>query len=238
MAVDGAPETAARETAADEATVAGVILAAGFSRRFGPFNKLVLPVDGEPMVRRVATVALEAGLAPVVVVTGHQADAVWTALEGLPVDFVHNPAAQTGLASSLVAGVRALPEAVVGAAILLADMPRVKSATVRVVAEALGLGAREPATREPGIREPGIGGTVSVPVHDGRRGNPVAWGRAHFGEILALEGDRGARDLLDRHPSCVVEVPVDDPGVLRDVDTLQAWEAEGREPRAAAPDSG
>ena len=227
MAGDGAPETAAAE-----ATVAGVILAAGFSRRFGPFNKLLLPVDGEPMVRRVATVALEAGLAPVVVVTGHQADGVWTALGGLPVDFVHNPAAQTGLASSLVAGVRALPEAVAGAAILLADMPRVRSATVRVVAEALELEAREPGTREPRI-----GGTVSVPMHDGRRGNPVAWARAHFAEILKLEGDRGARALLDRHPSCVVEVPVDDPGVLRDVDTLQAWEAEGREPGADASGS-
>ncbi|MBT8336600.1 MAG: NTP transferase domain-containing protein, partial [Gemmatimonadetes bacterium] len=74
---------------------------------------------------------------------------------------------------------------------------------------------------------PAQGRTVSVPVCDERRGNPVAWSRAHFAEILALEGDRGARDLLDRHAAGVIEVPVDDAGVLRDVDTLQEWEAEG-----------
>jgi molybdenum cofactor cytidylyltransferase len=89
--------------------VAAIVLAAGRSRRMGGTNKLLAPVSGAPMVRRVAETALASAASPVIVVTGHQADAVEAALAGLDLTIVHNPDHAAGLAGSLKTGLAALP---------------------------------------------------------------------------------------------------------------------------------
>ncbi len=191
---------------------AGVILAAGSASRYraqdpAAATKVVAPLDGAPLVRHVAQAARAAGLVPLIVVTGHAAAAVREALgdvEGLA--FVHNADHETGLASSLRAGVAALPADCAGAFILLGDMPRVGDAMLRKLAQAFRAAP---------------GACAAVPVRGGVRGNPALIGAALFGEVARLSGDAGARKLLAARDG-VVEVEADDDGVLVDVDTPDA----------------
>src|SRR5262245_7699568 len=104
------------------AQVAAIVLAAGRSSRMGPQNKLIADIAGKPMVRRVAETALASAARPVLVVTGHMAAEVGAALSGLDVTPVANPDYATGLASSLKAGIRAVPAGCDGALVLLGDM--------------------------------------------------------------------------------------------------------------------
>jgi molybdenum cofactor cytidylyltransferase len=204
--------------------VAGVVLAAGRSDRWGPGNKLLAPVGGVPMARRVVLRALDASLDPIVVVTGHDGVRVRGALRDLPVHLVHNPSHDRGLSSSLARGIERLGAEVEAAFILLADMPGVRPLHLNTLAAAW---------------DPESGVEVCVPTWEGRRGNPVLWGARFFPELQTLQGDRGARDLLERHREAVREVPMPDDGVVLDVDTpaaldrLQAAEpspVEGRDP--------
>lgn len=194
-------------------TVGGIVLAAGLSRRMGNRNKLLLEIDGTPMVRRVVETALAAGLDPVVVVVGYRGDEVRQTLAGLPVTCAENQRPEAGLSSSLRTGIDAIAgagrnrtnaAAVEGAVVLLGDMPWVEARHISALLDEF---------------DPTAGFSICVPVHEGRRGNPVLWDARFFSEMAALDGDVGARALLERHAAVVHEVPVDDAGVLRDVDT-------------------
>ncbi|HEY4229980.1 MAG TPA: nucleotidyltransferase family protein, partial [Thermoanaerobaculia bacterium] len=134
--------------------VAGIVLAAGASKRFGR-NKLLLPWEGESLARRAARVALEAGLDPVVVVLGHEAERVARELEGVAVRTVVNPAHAKGINTSLAAGAAALPAEAAAAVVLLADMPRVTAEMVaRLVQTFRETGAPLVASEYAGVRAP------------------------------------------------------------------------------------
>src|ERR671918_1733453 len=105
--------------------VAALVLAAGQSRRMGQANKLLAPVDGRPMVAHAVDAMLASRADPVIVVTGHQADAVRAALGERPVIWAHNPDYASGLSGSLAVGLAALPEDAEGVVIGLGDMPRI-----------------------------------------------------------------------------------------------------------------
>jgi len=115
-------------------TIAGVLLAAGSSRRMGA-NKLLLLFEGETLLRRAARRATAAGLSPLVVVLGHEADLAGAALRGLSCEIVLNPDHARGMNGSIRAGVAAVPESAAAAVILLADMPLVTSAMIGSVVE-------------------------------------------------------------------------------------------------------
>ena len=187
-------------------TVAAIILAAGRSTRMGGPNKLLLPLGGKPVVAHAVEAALASRARPVVVVTGHQADAVTEALAGYDVRAIDNPDYATGLASSLKAGVRAVSDDADGALILLGDMPAITPGLLDRLIEAF-------------LERPDA--TAALPVREGQRGNPVLLGRALFPKVLQLEGDEGARRIIGREG--VVEVPVEDDGVTADVDTPEAF---------------
>jgi molybdenum cofactor cytidylyltransferase len=191
--------------------VAGLLLAAGQSRRMGPANKLLERLDGKSLVRRAAETLAAAGLDGITVVTGHQADAVRAELEGLEAAYAHNPSYAGGLAESLKRGVSALPETSEAVLIALGDMPRLRPGTVEKLIAAF---------------DPIEGRAICVPVHGGKRGNPVLFSRRFFAEILELSGDSGAKSLIGAYEDQVVEVAVDDPGVLLDLDTPDALAAE------------
>ena len=186
--------------------VAAVVLAAGRSTRMGPQNKLTAELGGKPMVRHVVEAALASRARPVLVVTGHQATDVEAALAGLDVTLVPNPDYATGLASSLKAGVGAVPVACDGALILLGDMPRVTPQHIDGLIAAFAAAAD----------------AVVVPVHEGRQGNPVLWPRRYFAELLQLQGDAGARRLIAEHRGRVREVQVGSDAIFADVDTPEA----------------
>ncbi len=191
---------------------AAVILAAGEGRRMGGPNKLVAEIAGVSLIRRVTEAALASrALRPVIVVTGHRRAAILTALDGLAIAEVYNPAHASGLSTSLKAGIAALPATADGALILLGDMPFVDSATIDRIIAAFEASGRL---------------AIVAPVHAGRRGNPVLWPRRFFSALMAIEGDKGARDLIAAHAAEVIEVTAGE-GVARDLDTPEALAAAG-----------
>jgi molybdenum cofactor cytidylyltransferase len=191
-------------------TFAAVVLAAGRSSRMGGPNKLLAEIGGRPLVRIVAEQALASRARPVVIVTGHQRERVEAALAALPVTCVHNPCYADGLGTSLKTAIAALPTDIDGAIVCLGDMPQVDAALI---------------DRLIGAIDPDKGALVAVPTIDGKRGNPVVWSRRFFPDLMAVEGDVGARHLIGRYAEAVVEVPVSGNAALIDIDTPEALEA-------------
>lgn len=195
---------------APEPAIAAIVLAAGRSSRMGEENKLLAEVDGAPMVTHAVDALLATSVRPVVVVTGHEAGAVRAALAGRDVIFAHNPRFAEGMSTSLRAGLAQLGEDIEGAIIALGDMPRVRPAHIEALA---------------GAFDPAGGRAICVPTWERRRGNPVLFARRFFPEMRLIEGDTGARALLEKHPETVCHVPMPDRGVTLDVDTPEALAA-------------
>ncbi|MDU6672034.1 MAG: nucleotidyltransferase family protein, partial [Bradyrhizobium sp.] len=175
--------------------------------------KLLAELDGKKLVRIVTEQALASKACEVIVVTGHQAELVEQALSDLDVRFVRNPDFAGGLASSVKAGIAAVPDTVDGAVVCLGDMPMVSSGLLDRLIAAFA---------------PDRGNLIVVPVSEGRRGNPVLWSRRFFAELMTLDGDVGARHLIAKHTEAVAEVPVDGDSAFLDIDTPQALEAARR----------
>ncbi len=190
--------------------VGAIILAAGRSTRMGGPNKLTAEIGGRPLVRIAAEEALASRARPVIVVTGHQHERVEQALSGLDVQRVHNPDFALGLSTSLKAGLAALPPDVDGAIVCLGDMPQVRAALIDQLIAAF---------------DPQRGALVVIPTINGERGNPVVWSRRFFPDLMAVEGDVGARHLIARYPEAVAEVPLSDKAALIDVDTPEALDS-------------
>ena len=183
-----------------------VVLAAGRSTRMGRENKLLSPVEGKPMAVRTVAALKKCALGGIVVVLGHQAEKLRQALPARKLRFVENKQFRKGMASSIRCGVAALNDTVDSALIVLADMPRVQPQTIASLIGAL---------------KPEDGRTIALPRYRGKRGNPVLFARQHFEELAALDRDQGAKELLVAHAEAIIEVAVDDPGVLVDVDTKE-----------------
>ena len=204
--------SAAREkrSAAKAPRIAALVLAAGESRRMGARNKLLARIDGVPMLVRAVDAAMAGANAGVIVVTGHEHERVARALGGRDVHLVHNPRYADGLSTSLASGLAALDDDVDGVLICLGDMPRVTPAHMAKLIAAF---------------DPVEGRAVCVPLWAGKRGHPVLWARRFFAEMGDIKGDVGARHLLGEYAELVCEVPVDDDGVLVDVDSPAALHA-------------
>lgn len=190
--------------------IAGLVLAAGQSRRMGVENKLLLSIDGKPMVSHIVDALLTSGARPIIVVVGHQANLVQDALAGRDVHFVENPLFAQGLSTSLRTGITAVPSGIDGALVCLADMPRVRSAHLDKLIAAFN---------------PVEGRAIIVPTKDGKRGNPVLWAARFFPYMAAVAGDVGAKHLIGEHADLVREVPMDDSAVLFDIDTPETLRA-------------
>jgi molybdenum cofactor cytidylyltransferase len=189
-----------------EIQVHAVVLAAGRSSRMGGPNKLLARFGGEPLIRRSVGQGLASRASGVTVVTGHQAERVREALEGLKVEFAENPDFATGLASSLRAGVARVPVNSAGALIMLGDMPGVSSADLdRLIGAFVRAG----------------GATIVRATHNGKRGNPVILPRSLFPEVAQLEGDTGARHLVELNAADVIDVELGAAASV-DVDTPEA----------------
>jgi molybdenum cofactor cytidylyltransferase len=183
--------------------IAGVVLAAGQSARLGR-PKQLLPVYGEPLLRYTLRRILASSLDDIIVVIGHEADAVRAAIADLPVKIVLNPDAARGQSTSVIAGLRALSPEAEAVVFLLADQPTVDPDVI----DALIAAWRE------------TGAPVVAPRYTDRIGNPVLFDRRVFPELTALEGDAGARRIIRAHErsGTLQLVPVETPAP-RDVDT-------------------
>lgn len=199
-----------KEPVAAGRRVAAIILAAGRSTRMGGSNKLLAQIGGKPLVRIAAEQALASRASPVIVVTGHQREQIESALAGLDLRIVHNPDFAQGLGTSLRAGVAAVPAEADGAIVCLADMPQVTSNLIDRLIAAF---------------DPEKGALVVIPTVDGKRGNPVLWSRRFFPDLMAIEGDVGARHLIASYAEAVTEVPVTGDAAFLDIDTPETLAA-------------
>ena len=183
--------------------IAGLLLAAGFSRRMAGANKLLLEIDGETLVRRAARPLCAAGLDPVIVVTGVDAGAVEEALAGLPVTMVRNPDPAAGMGVSLACGARALPAGIDAVLVALGDMPDLAPQHIGALLDAF---------------DPEASSAILRPQFEGRPGHPVLFGAAYIDDLAALSGDEGARVVIASHLDAFLGIAVDDPAVCRDLD--------------------
>jgi molybdenum cofactor cytidylyltransferase len=184
---------------------AGIVLAAGESRRFGQ-PKQLLDYHGQPFVRTVAQTALSAGLSPVIVVTGANAGQVEAAIHDLPITINRNPDWKDGQSTSLKTGLEALPGEIGAAIFLLADQPQVTPTVLRALVE------QHSADLAP----------IVAPLVAGQRANPVLFDRVTFPDLLALTGDVGGRAIFSKYP--VNYLPWHDEDLLVDVDTKDDYQ--------------
>src|SRR2546425_5243121 len=186
------------------ATIRGILLAAGYSKRFGS-NKLLqalpagAPEAGTPIGLAAAQHLLEA-LPESIAVVRPRAQKLAKMLRDAGCNTVVCKNAAEGMGTSLAAGVRATADAD-GWGVALADMPFIRPDTIRIVGKALRGGA-----------------AIAAASFRGERGHPVGITRRFYDELASLHGDHGARELLQRHRDRVTLYEVDDPGVLRDID--------------------
>ncbi len=179
--------------------IAGVILAAGAAVRMG-HPKQLLDWQGEPLVRRAARTALEAGLSPVVVVGGAYQAELESALAGLNLRVVNNPDWREGQSSSVRAGLLGLPAQTGGAVFLLADQPFASAGLIEALIRC------HAETQCP----------AAAPVSGGRRANPVLFDRCTFDDLSALRGEAGGRQILGKWGFQAVDWP--DERILLDID--------------------
>jgi molybdenum cofactor cytidylyltransferase len=201
------PQPRAEPPAAADRRIAAVVLAAGRSTRMGGPNKLLAEIAGRPLLRIVVEEALASHAKPVIVVVGHERADVEKALAGLPVQLIHNPDFAQGLGASLKAGIAAVPAEADGAIVCLGDMPQVDASLIDRLIAAF---------------DPDRGALIVMPTVEGRRGNPVLWSRRFFPDLMAIEGDVGARHFIGRYSEAVVEVPLEGRAALVDIDTPEA----------------
>ncbi len=196
-----------QDTAPRAPRIAGLVLAAGQSRRMGAANKLLAEVDGRAMVESVVRAALASNLARTRVVTGHQGETVKAQLAGLDVDFAHSHHYADGLSASLKAGLEGLDGDYDGIMVLLGDMPKITPAHIDRLIAAFN---------------PLEGRAICVPTLNGKRGNPVLFAIDLAGEMAAVAGDVGAKSLIGRHEDVVCEVAMADDAIFLDIDTPTA----------------
>ncbi len=202
--------------------VTGLILAAGRSARMGEAtNKMIVEVDGLPLVAWPVDAMVEAGIHSPLVVTGFQPEAVRAALSDRACVFSHHADWAVGMGASLAFGVRQVmaeetrSEASSDAMLIgLGDLPGLRASAIDDILA---------AARSEGVHE-----QIVIPTFEGRRGHPVLFGRAFWPGLAALSGDEGAKTIVATAGEGVVEVEVETDAIFADLDTpedLAAWRA-------------
>jgi molybdenum cofactor cytidylyltransferase len=187
------------------ARIGGIVLAAGESRRMGR-NKLLLPLGGEPLVRRACRRGLAAGLDPLIVVLGHESERVREALTGLGCRFILNAEVGGPMSGSLHCGLKALPADAEGAVVMLADMVNVTEQMLRTILLS--------AQASPAL--------LVCSRYAGTLAPPVLFRRALFDELYAASGEHCGRAVVEHHREHAIYV--DWPGAaLVDVDTPEEF---------------
>ncbi|HXE38680.1 MAG TPA: nucleotidyltransferase family protein [Azonexus sp.] len=179
--------------------IIGILLAAGQGSRFGSDKLLHRLPDGTPLA-----VAAARNLRPacdrVIAILRPDSDFLAGLLTAAGCETVICPEAESGMGHSLAAGVKASPQAA-GWLVALADMPFIAPASHQAVASGLSAGA-----------------SLVACEYQGRRGHPVGFAGHWFAQLAALSGDQGGKPILEAHRQDLILCPVDDPGVLRDID--------------------
>lgn len=196
------------DTESTEQIIGGVVLAAGMGTRYAAGNKLLETIDGEPIVRRAVQTFLDSALDSVVVVIGHETDAIRSTLDGLDTDVVVNTNYEAGQSTSMRQGVEVARERDWDAVVFgLGDMPFIRSGSVDLLVRADNV----------------TDYTILAAAYDRKRGNPTLFDAVHYDTLSQIEGDTGGRPLIiESNETALIET--DDPGVVRDIDTVEDYE--------------
>ena len=184
--------------------IAVTILAAGGSTRMGELNKLLLLIDDKPMIYTVCRMVLDAKVNQIILVTGYQNNKVEKAIPKEINKIVYNRNWESGMMSSIYAGMSKLEKDVDGNMIVLGDMPLISTMTINKII---------------GEFNKHNGNQIVYPIYDNKQGNPVVFPRKYFPEILNLKGDRGCKKLLKKYPGDAVGIPINTDDVVIDCDT-------------------
>ena len=203
------PRTATGPAPHGRPKVAALVLAAGASSRMRGRDKLLEPVDGEPVLRRIVRAALGGGADRTVVVLPQGADARRGALDGLDAEIVVAADCAEGMAASLRAGLAAVSEEADAVMVVLADMPEIGTDVMGKLIAAFDAGEGREICR--------------AVAADGTPGHPVLFGRRFFEALAGLTGDHGAREVVRAAGEFVVDVPTKGKAAITDLDTPEAW---------------
>lgn len=209
--------------------IAGLVLAAGSSKRMGSSNKLLQTMDAQPMVATVLTALLNSSVDSLWVVTGFQSDKVTSLLAKLSNDYglkagnkihcIENPDYAQGLSTSLRCGIQALPASVEAVMIVQADMPMLSAAHFERLLAVYKKSNHKLTSQHK---------KIIAPFYRQQRGNPIIFPRRFFNALQTISGDQGARQLLTQLAEHIVAVEMADDAVLIDVDTPAQLQATRR----------
>jgi molybdenum cofactor cytidylyltransferase len=186
--------------------IAGLILAAGGSSRMGDRNKLMMPFQGKPMLNHVVNASLNSNLTQTFVVVGHQSSEIKNLVQSDDIQCIENEQWETGMASSIVAGISQLKQ-FDGFLILLGDMPLV---TPKLINEIIFHGSAD---------------KIVIPIKDGLHGNPVFFGSKFRDELLTLYGDIGAKKVIQDNLLSMIKIEIQSNTIFKDYDTKESLES-------------
>ena len=184
--------------------IAVTILAAGGSTRMGDHNKLLLLIDGKPMIYSVCRMVLDAKVNQIILVTGYQNNEVEQSIPKGINKIVCNRNWESGMMSSIHAGMSRLEKDVDGNMIVLGDMPLISTMTINKIIRKFSKYN---------------GNHIVYPIYDDKQANPVIFPRKYFPEILNSKGDRGCKKVLKKYPRDSIGIDIDSDEVIIDCDT-------------------
>jgi molybdenum cofactor cytidylyltransferase len=190
--------------------LSAVVPAAGMSARLGR-NKLLLPFKGKCLIAHAVDTLLNSMVNEIVVVLGHEADQVRAAIGKRRVQFVENRDYPQGLHTSVHAGFAAVPVNTTAIMVYLADQPLLEAREVNFLIRAF-------------VEAGKTNKNIVVPLFRGQRGNPVLVSASYQNSVLAISGETGCRRVIKQNPEQVLTVEMETDHVVRDIDTIEAYE--------------
>lgn len=188
-----------------------IVLAAGESKRMGRMKQL-LPFRNSTIIEQVVSNVVDADISEIIVVLGHQDRRIAHRLAGKPLKTVLNRDYRQGMSSSIKCGLDHISETAAAVMIVLGDQPLIGRDIIdKLVAEF--------ARNKRGI---------VAPVHQGRRGHPVIFAARYNSELARLEGDTGAKKVIEAHPGDMLEVEVDSESIFADIDNQNDYQLQQR----------
>lgn len=190
--------------------LSAILLAAGESKRMGELKQL-MPLGKSTLLEQAIDNLLNSSVDETIVVVGHKAEEITRAIATKPVKIALNPDYQKGMSASIVAGLTLVDPQSQAVMLALADQPLVESGTINQLIAAFH-------NHDKGI---------AVPTHRGKRGHPIIFAIKYKAELLELKGDIGGREIIQNHPDDVLEVAVDSPSVISDINTRDDYQSLG-----------
>lgn len=193
--------------------ITGLVLAAGQSKRMGR-PKMLLPFRNKTVIESVLNESLQSNLDKVLVVLGGDRESICKQIQSLPVETCFNPDYRQGMLSSVQAGLRNLPAETDAVCLILGDQPQIQAAVIDQLIKVFDKSKQN----------------ILIPEFNNRRGHPVLFSASYIDEIFTLNQNIGLRELMQRHRDDILELNIQAPEILEDLDTPEDYERLKKKP--------